>query len=541
MPPLAPAIWLGLLVVGVTLATLVLRGYLYGAGDHSEQVPLILRATDPNHLANDWYVDANSDFGPRWFYVHGLAYISEPVPRSWAFFAIYVVSAASLAAGLLALGGRAGLRSGAALVPLIAMLMARNSLGGNDLLPPLLVPAVVAMPLAVWGLVLGYGNRSLSAGLLLTATWYVHPLIGAHSVIVAVALAAFDTRARALFGAAVVGCLGAAPLIGLLLIADGPSIPAAEYVEIVAFHRHPWHYVPSQFDVAETAQFLSFLTIGVAALGPRWGGEDRFARAVALCGVVVGVLVGIGFVTVEIWPQQWVMLLQTARLTVLLNVLLAVIVAGWLARPGRHPAFSIAVISLVVVSALVPQALRVAAALAALVAIATTIRPPSLAATVWRSSVACLAVGAVLLPGWIQEAPEPLGIRVNARAQAEVDDVSAYIRNQTPADAVLLVPPYIDSFRLRANRAIVADFKAFPFEQRAAREWDERMRALTADRPYLEELREGWLSLSAETLAEIACRYGASYVVLERDRVLNAPALFIGRTFAVHAAPPVCS
>ena len=48
--------------------------YNFGSVDHLEQIPLVLRALDPEYLQNDFFVNVASQFGPRYLYSHILVF-----------------------------------------------------------------------------------------------------------------------------------------------------------------------------------------------------------------------------------------------------------------------------------------------------------------------------------------------------------------------------------------------------------------------------------------------------------------------------------
>jgi hypothetical protein len=109
------------------------------------------------------------------------------------------------------------------------------------------------------------------------------------------------------------------------------------------------------------------------------------------------------------------------------------------------------------------------------------------------------------------------------------DDVSYaaacdWIRENTPIDAIFLVPPSEQEFRLRARRAIVVNFKAVPQLSGELREWRDRMQAVLdmenltrLPRPFaatLNAIRERYDSLAPQTLERAARRYNARYILV---------------------------
>jgi hypothetical protein len=125
----------------------------------------------------------------------------------------------------------------------------------------------------------------------------------------------------------------------------------------------------------------------------------------------------------------------------------------------------------------------------------------------------------------------PLGVRVSG---LEGDDrdyraVAEWARDHTPVDAVFVVPPDEESFRLRGRRAIVVNFKGVPQLSGELPEWRDRMLKVldlksTADllalpRPMgrtLQAIRARYDGLPAAHGFDVARSYGARYVLLTK-------------------------
>ncbi len=124
-------------------------------------------------------------------------------------------------------------------------------------------------------------------------------------------------------------------------------------------------------------------------------------------------------------------------------------------------------------------------------------------------------------------------VEIHQTSSREIDDVAQYARANTPDNSVFLTPPYADDFRLRAERATVVDFKSFPFVADATFEWRERIGAVTGGYPLPDNLIMGWMSLSTDELQDVGCRYGATHVMVERDRGFRGDPLYSGRSFDI--------
>ena len=113
-------------------------------------------------------------------------------------------------------------------------------------------------------------------------------------------------------------------------------------------------------------------------------------------------------------------------------------------------------------------------------------------------------------------------------------EISRAASDLSPPDAIWLVPPDFESFRIISGRAIVVDHTSIPFDDAAMREWRTRMEAIhgpvdgggfTALRAMKQVYRDG-IDWSA-----VARRYGADYAVLHAETPWPGPILFENDSF----------
>jgi hypothetical protein len=268
---------------------------------------------------------------------------------------------------------------------------------------------------------------------------------------------------------------------------------------------------------------------------------DRLVGLILLAGLVlVPKLAGLSFnqvsemalrlaITVSLWHvfrtfvQSDALPANLARYRPALYWLLATLFV-WLVLDGVRQLFQIDWGSAFVY----PRMIALSLGLIALQVLATH----SIHSTLWRR-VALVATGvmsvgilSLVSVNWTS-ARLPIGLaHLTANVQTHFspknsfDRLGSWARENTPPDAVFIVPPYTDSFRLVAERAIVVDFKTFG----DALEWRQRMddlsggRSLALGEAYYTQLREAYTQLSPEQFASLGQKYNAQYVVVERSQ-----------------------
>ncbi|MFV2070679.1 MAG: DUF6798 domain-containing protein, partial [Pirellulales bacterium] len=136
------------------------------------------------------------------------------------------------------------------------------------------------------------------------------------------------------------------------------------------------------------------------------------------------------------------------------------------------------------------------------------------------------------------EDPRPRADRKTRDADAW-RDACAWIAENTPEDALFLIPRHAQTFKWRAGRAEVANYKDVPQDARSLVEWWQRIDALyrfdsdEGQRKYRRTLAQQ----GDQRLKELAARYGARYLVTERKPPLGFKMLYDNRRYVVYRIP----
>lgn len=117
-----------------------------------------------------------------------------------------------------------------------------------------------------------------------------------------------------------------------------------------------------------------------------------------------------------------------------------------------------------------------------------------------------------------------------------------FIKSSIPKEAILLSPPYMETFRLGAERAIVVDFKSFPFSEKSMLEWYGRIGDVTNNLEFnprekekkIYNLKRGYDSLSEEDILILRSKYNFSYAIFEKPKDLNFTIAFENKNYLVY-------
>jgi len=423
----------------------------------------------------------------------------------------------------------------------------------------------------------------------------IHPLVGVETGVVGLAVVGLCGLGEGFFKITPwvdsMKLVARTALTALILVAvtlalwsgqGASALSTSEFIDIVARFRHPHHYLPSTWGILPWCQAACFLV--AVGISWRWwqrspGGKRLPWRVLLTMALVVTLWLG-GFVFVEWWPTRAWTTAQVFRLTFLVNWFGMLTIAGGVARvwtqvgwrgPVRifpplvagDEAFSFAAflsktcecwrniakgwlgsVRVTILTAMLfavslgavaryQDARHVAVVIVLLAILAVLVVTPRPRARI-ALSVAGIAVlfGLVVADRYVPVLPRAVAPRFTlADSCGPLDAVALFAKQSTPRGAVFLTPPDFGRFRLVAERAIVVDFKVFPFGDNAMREWRQRITDCygTVSASGLDAvggLDSNYSKTSIERLLGDARKYGAGYMVLHTGSTTALPILY---------------
>jgi hypothetical protein len=463
-------------------------------------------------------------------------------------------------------------------------------------------------------------GKILLSSLLAGIASLIHPTLGLETG--ALALAAYFianlspigktqskmTASRYREAIAAVIMFGAFAALWWFIFQSNEDIPDVAFIDILAYFRHPHHYLPSKFPLSDYIFTVIFmLNFGIAWVF--WRRNHIVSKKINLFVLSYTVLVIVacaaGYVFVEIIPTRLFLSAQVFRLLLIIKwlgfgviatniglgisnrhsvlsvsdgYLLAIGVISpilmlliqiflllrtfWIDRASQFfnhlqstgPLFLVSVLmgALFISSGFSSLDTRSIAAFLALVMFMFLMEiwlPEGTRGQIFSLSI---TIGLVLLLYLIPLVVPPYyenyvrGLRpelgMKSRKEGELALVGDYVRNNLPVDAVLITPPGAGELRLIADRAIVVDYKAFPFSDSAMEEWRSRLFDLygvPASEGYevLWELETNYRSISEERLLDKAKKYGACFALLYSGTETYFEVLFSSHSYNLIELP----
>ncbi len=549
--------------------TLYVQGYEFGRSNQTLYLLDALRHLSPELFRNDWLLTHTTQYHftfavlTRWLMRLN---ILEP-----AFLSGYIVLVVLLHVAWFGLVRKLG---GSHVTYLFSVLFFYASNGGvapgdcDFLQDHAFLPSNIANIAMLWGILMwvsgrigwsavcfglagmSHLNHALAVvplwGALAAWRWY-RPGFGADAEELAVTRGKHEFT-RYVIGGITIMLLSLPSVLSVLLRlrAQQHPLPLPEYVDLFVRLRAPHHFEPLTWSAGVWLNFLWPIPLAYMAArraAPTFARRETSRIFLIICGAMLISLLGAG-----IWYVSELLInLSFYRFSIFPKLLscigAAYLVGGWLIRRLTTTRGSVYVCA----AATVVLALVAANSLGvlSLSALEHAGRDVRMLLFLTASSLVCACLcGApfarMRLPLYaLATAALLVQVSISCYRWLGVSNITAreadYLalcdwardRSHTPVDAVFLVPPDEQAFRLRAQRAIVVNFKGVPPLASEMAEWRDRLRSVLA----IEDLRTlprgldsapsamsvRYDSLPPDYLVKIARRYSARYVVLSRD------------------------
>ncbi len=517
-----------------SLATFI-NGNKYGLGNHIEQLPIVLRFLDSTYLTKDFFVNASSGFGPRFYYSKLLALLGTyfPLPIVCLFLTWLSNIAVCFITCIVARNLFKGSNFIAMMAGALVMSVASIDLGKASMLfDSYLTPQVLAMPFALLALWAGIKQRPLACVAPSVLISFIHPLMGILSGMIGLStigisilfkcngenrIISQDTSKKILrlfLGTLILGLVTL--FFWIIPQKETVSIDSTRFISILAHFRSPHHYVPSAFERNDYIGAICFLFI--FAVSWKWWYDDIstdkvLARRLLIMIIIVLVLFIGGYIFVEIFPMRIWTIIQTFRMFFVVKWLGLIVLARTISHfikkahdsiklsRGRFHCIGNGCLKIALSQKIIRSGIGIALSLASVILIVKSSAKEvySLLLFVLISFwflffskrkygnliLIFFICGAVLWVSMNKNRRIPFSSHCFGRLQPSITledlkgpdiEIAKYARDNIHEDAVFITPPWLGIFRLIARRAIVVDYKAFPLSvDWAMVEWKERL------------------------------------------------------------------
>ncbi|MEG4502869.1 hypothetical protein QUA81_05955 [Microcoleus sp. F6_B4] len=446
------------------------------------------------------------------------------------------------------------------------------------------LPSTFAMAFAIWGIYFSLRQKWLTGylffGLACLLQFLVGLLPGLMMVPVLVIQSVKQRKFKTLILAiALLAAMASIVYVPMLLTGTTSThtIDNADFVYIHAKVRNPHHILPSNWDIGNWFNFICFIMGGLLCIKnsdllPK---EDK-VNFYVIVGTSIFALF-LNYIFVEIYPLAFIAKLQLARTVPFAQLIIFIAVALTVDKLYRKKQIAVSLLLLAVLTLpfrgiiflglslwqtknyVLPKRYNILLwILAAGTVIFSLIYPltdsweiigdriisipvffsilafpfilekTSLATSIKQTIIHTLALitTATLVFGLAGILPKPIlnvfqtRVNINAVPRDDLSKLAVRFSQSSSRDSLVLIPPSVTSFQFFSERAIVVNFKNFPFTEKGIKEWQNRMETVLGV-PLNPQMIWGgndfFIRRSSADLVKVAKNYHADYILTRTD------------------------
>jgi hypothetical protein len=446
------------------------------------------------------------------------------------------------------------------------------------------VPSTFAMGFAIWGIYFSLRQKWLRGyfcfGLACLLQFLVGLLPGLMMVPVLVIESVRKRQFKKLIWAiALLAAMASIVYVPMLLTGttSTQTIDNAEFVFIHAKVRNPHHILPSNWDVGNWFNFICFIVGGLLCINnlSLLRKSDKVNFYIIIGTSILALL--LNYIFVEVYPLAFIAKLQLARtvpfaqLIIFIAVCLSIneiekekqipvslLVLSILTLPFRGMIFLgfavwqtknytfpkrynvllwiLAAATLILSLAypltdsweIIGDRIMGIPVLFSILAFPCILEKTSVTTSIKQTVTHSLAwvTTCTLVFGVAGILPKPIlnvfqtRVNINAVPKDDLSRLAVRFSKNSSRDSLLLIPPSVTSFQFFSERAIVVNFKNFPFTEKGIKEWKNRMEAILGV-PLNPQMIWGGSDLfsqrSSSDLVKVARHYKADYILTRSD------------------------
>ena len=525
-----------------------LANYQFGGNDQIEQLPILYRTLDPNYLSNDFFTNNTSGFSPRFYYSKFIGFLSYAIGIPWVFFLGTLLSNIATATLSYLIGKRlfsdttAGVFAAA-----LVMFFPTIALGGDQVFyASLFTPTTLVFPLILLSFYLLLQKRIVLSLMITGIVSLFHILIGLeYGILFLSMLIVHEYLEHRDFKKVLKRSSLFFILILFLLpnlvphLQNKTSIESSIFIEILAHFRHPHHYLLSEImTLKEVGRFVLITLVILLTLGD-WKAKIRsldHQRAFQITAALLSIAALLGWIFVELIPSKLITSLQLLRMLNFGKWLFLLMVANHFAVFIKNKKFNPRTILVISLLGLLSFASDISWQKTFLIAMiyGFVLYVLSKGNRVALFTSIALFVGFILVINNSDYSPikkyEKKYLSPNYLTTNQ-SKLTEFIRQNTASEAVFLSPHLFGFIRTEAQRAIVADFKAFPFKETAMLEWYHRIEDCYGLEK--EAFEKVYKSLDDRRIQELQKKYDFNYAILYQETETKIPVIYANSEYKI--------
>jgi len=536
-----------------------IRKYVYIQHNQYEQIPLILRANKPTFLANDWSVNINSQFSPRYFYTAYMASVARFFTLPATYFIHYLIAVGTVAYATFFLSRLLFRDNFAAILTTMAILYGQHyTLGGNDLVGGDLDPHRLALGIVLCAITLVLSRKFFLSAIFFAISTYIHPLLGYQSALIlytSVILSyKFARSTPAAFSKTIKPVLLAAILFMFLSLGSFFSyasqilqqrqfaIPSQTLFIILMRVRAPLHYLVTLWPSRSFIYFGALVAVSAFIFHKKLVRVTPFIKRLInwVCAQIV-VLCLIQTLFTVLIPSYEIAVGQFFRLTVIMYWLSAVVLFSWCFTSFRNRNFGIfsyifPILPFIITN--LPKVMRFS--LSSILYIFLSIVVGLLVYYDRARKITYIILIVSLASYGLLFRHYPFVYNKTYPFPTSETDIAQWVSFHTSDTSVFLTPPNFYTFRLTAQRAIIVDWLVMPFEKRGMVEWMQRIIDISGlpkesfATVSEQKVLDGYNKMNLDTVVKLQEKYAFDYIIVENHKDLPFKRIYRNSQYSLY-------
>ena len=446
------------------------------------------------------------------------------------------------------------------------------------------VPSTFAMGFAIWGIYFSLRQKWLTGYLFFGLGCVLQFLVGLLPGLMMLPVLVIESVRqrnfkRLILAIALLAAMASIVYVPMLLTGttSTQTIDNAEFVYIHAKVRNPHHILPSNWDLGNWFNFICFIMGGLLCIknSDLLRKEDKVNFYVIVATSIFALF--LNYIFVEVYPLAFIAKLQLARTVPFAQLIIFITVGLTVDTLYRQKKIAISLLLLFILTLpfrgiiflglsvwqtkkyVFPKRYNILLwILAAVTVIFSLIYPltdsweimgdriisipvlfsilafpfileeTSLATSIKQTLTHTLALitTATLVLGVAGILPKPIlnifqtRVNINALSSDDLSRLAVRFSQISSRDSLVLIPPSVTRFQFFSERAIVVNFKNFPFTEKGIKEWQNRMEAVLGV-PLNPQMiwggNELFIRRSSADLVKVARNYHADYILTRTD------------------------
>ncbi len=420
----------------------LLNGYDFNTGDQAEHLPQVYQMFDPSLYPRDFFLSNYHDtFTVRYYWVQIVYFLSHLFSVRVTclllyFFCMYftILAWARIIELFKADEDKTDSFKFYVFIALMLIFIIANpfTLGGNYLLGKIFIGSTIAELFASWGIYLFFKNKYPASAIFFALSVWFQALVGLQLFLVFASILFYtsdfnDTKRSIirLITFSIVFIIFSLPLLGPLLYAqkiNNVGLDSQLFYDLLYFKRAPWHYVPYTFPTRDYITFFALLFFGLIALFSIKPSKMK-TQILWLFAIILSVCV-FYFVAFQTQHFMWIGKLQWFKTTIWVNVFACMFIARFVS--AYLPSFEFK----------------------------------------WLDKLLLASSLVIVVFMFYSDAysDSPKYAFLNDTPKTDIQKMHAFIHENTPKEALFLIPIDNESFTSEAKRSAVASFKAVVHE-----------------------------------------------------------------------------